>query len=250
MERILEEAPRFFTGANLALLLEAAGLTLAMTLVGCLIGFALAFLLVYLRQTPGLWALPLRLVCIAYVEVFRRIPFLVVIYLVLFFIQAVTPDASLFAIAVIAICLYAVAYTADIIRGGLESVPRTQVEAAEAMNLTRFQATTMVVLPQAWPVIVPPAIAFAVSFIKDTALVSQIGVFELTFRGRELNNQGYSGVLVFGTIALCYFALSFPLSLLGQHLEARLATPRGQRSARHLRGAGGPSGDRPVGGEG
>jgi polar amino acid transport system permease protein len=206
MERILEQIPRFFSGPNMTLLLEAAGLTLAMTLTGCLIGFGLAFVLVYLRQTPGMWALPLRWICITYVEVFRRIPFIVVIYLVLFFIQAVTPDASLFTIAVIAICLYAVAYTADII-----------------------------ILPQAWPVIVPPAIAFAVSFIKDTALVSQVGVFELTFRGKELNNQGYSGLLVFGTIALCYFLLSFPLSMLGQYLEKRLATPRGERRSRKIR---------------
>jgi polar amino acid transport system permease protein len=235
MERILEQAPRFFSSGNMALLLEAAGLTLAMTATGCLIGFFLAFVLVYLRQTPGLWAMPLRWICITYVEIFRRIPFIVVIYLVLFFIQAVTPDASLFTIAVIAICLYAVAYTADIIRGGIESVPRTQVEAAEAMNLSRLQTTLTIVLPQAWPVIVPPAIAFAVSFIKDTALVSQVGVFELTFRGKELNNQGFSGILVFGTIALCYFLLSFPLSLLGQHLEKRLATPRGQRRARKIR---------------
>ena len=78
------------------------------------------------------------------------------------------------------------------------------------------------------------AVAFAVSFIKDTALVSQVGVFELTFRGKELNNQGYSGILVFGTIAFCYFLLSFPLSLLGQYLEKRLGTPRGQRRTRKI----------------
>jgi len=232
MERIIEQLPRFFSGPNMLLLLEAAGLTLGMTIVGCLIGFALAFVLVFLRQTPGLIWFPLRLICILYVEVFRRIPFIVVVYLVLFFIQTVTPNASLFTIAVIAICLYAVAYTADIIRGGLESVPQTQVEAAQVMNLSRLQINLMVVLPQAWPVIIPPAIAFAVSFIKDTALVSQVGVFELAFRGKELNNQGFSGILVFGTIALCYFILSFPLSLLGQHLEKRLATPRGQRRSR------------------
>ncbi|MGD1888209.1 MAG: amino acid ABC transporter permease [Cohaesibacteraceae bacterium] len=235
MERIIEQLPRFFTLDNMVLLAQSAGLTLAMTAMGCLIGFGLAFVLVYLRQTPGLWALPLRLVCIAYVEIFRRIPFIVVIYLVLFFIQTVTTDASLFTIAVIAICIYAVAYTADIIRGGIESVAQTQVEAATAMNFSRLRTMVTVVLPQAWPVIVPPAIAFAVSFIKDTALVSQIGVFELTFRGKELNNQGFSALLVFGTIAFCYFLMSFPLSMLGQYLEKRLGTPRGQRSARSIR---------------
>ena len=229
MERILAQIPEFFAWQNMVLLGEAAAMTLAMTLVGCLIGFCLAFVLVYLRQTPGLWAAPLRFVCIACIEVFRRIPFLVVTYLVLFFIQALIRDASLFAVAVTAICIYATAYTAEIIRGGLESVPRQQVEAATTMNLGRLRTLIWVVLPQAMPVIVPPAIAFGVSFIKDTALVSQIGVFELTFRGKELNNQGYSAILVFGTIALCYFAISWPLSRYGHYLDKRLATPRGQR---------------------
>ena len=188
MERIIAQLPDFFTAANMALLGVAALMTLSMTLMGCLIGFGLAFVLVFLRQTPGNWALPIRVICILYVEIFRRIPFIVVVYLVLFFIQTVASNASLFTIAVIAICIYAIAYTADIIRGGIESVPQTQVEAARAMNLSRFQTMTSVVLPQAMPVIIPPAIAFAVSFIKDTALVSQIGVFELTFRGKLSGN--------------------------------------------------------------
>lgn len=235
MDRILSELPEFLSWNNLVLLGESALLTLAMTLVGCVVGFGLALVLVFLRTKPGVWAMPIRLLCILYVEIFRRIPFLVVIYLVLFFIQTVASDMSLFAIAVISICIYAIAYTADIIRGGIESVPHTQVEAAYAMNLSRLQTMWYCILPQAWPVIIPPAIAFAVSFIKDTALVSQIGVFELTFRGKELNNQGYSGVLVFGAIALCYFAMSFPLSMLGQHMEKRLATPRGQRRSRKIR---------------
>mgnify|MGYP001811972618 CR=1 FL=1 len=234
MERIWQQIPDFFTAGNMWLLADAALHTLSMTFVGCLAGFVFAFVLVYLRQTPGMWAAPLRMICILYVEVFRRIPFLVVIYLVLFFIQAVSTDASLFTIAVIAICIYAIAYTAEIVRGGIESVPLTQVEAARAMNFSRLQTLVMVVLPQAMPVIIPPAIAFAVSFIKDTALVSQIGVFELTFRGKELNNKGFSGILVFGTIAMSYFIISFPLSMLGQYLEKRLATPRGERRLRKI----------------
>src|SRR6185312_631877 len=139
-------------------------------------------------------------------------------------------DASLFAIAVIAVCIYSTAYTADIIRGGFESVARQQTEAAVAMNFSRWQTLVSVIIPQSWPVILPPAIAFGVGFIKDTALVSQVGVFELTFRGKELNNEGFSGILVFGTIALIYFGLSYPLSRLGSWLEIRLASSRGQKS--------------------
>ncbi|MFO1150534.1 MAG: amino acid ABC transporter permease [Alsobacter sp.] len=230
LDRLAREIPRFFSGPNIRLLAEAMGTTLTMTLIGCVLGFLLGFLVVYLRQTPGPWAAPLRIVAVAYVEIFRRIPFLVVTYLVLFFVSALIGDVSLFGIAVIAITIYATAYTADIIRGGVESVPRQQTEAAIAMNFTRWQIMTKVVLPQAWPVILPPAVAFAVSFIKDTSLVSQVGVFELTFRGKELNNMGFSGLLVFGTIALLYFVMSYPLSRFGLWLERRLAPSHHRRA--------------------
>jgi polar amino acid transport system permease protein len=235
LERLLRELPRFFSPDNLSLLAQGAGMTLALTFIGCLLGFLLAFLLVYVRQTPGWWAAPFRLAAIAYVEIFRRIPFLVVTYLVLFFIAVLIDNASLFLIAVVAICIYSTAYTADIIRGGFESVPRQQVEAAVAMNFSRWKTLTRVIMPQSWPVIVPPAVAFMISFIKDTSLVSQVGVFELTFRGKELNNMGFSGILVFGTIALLYFLMSYPLTRLGAWLENRLAASRHRQSQRQLR---------------
>jgi polar amino acid transport system permease protein len=239
LARLAGEIPRFFTPQKLALLLEAMGTTLAMTIIGCVLGFLLAFTIVFLRQTPGRLALPIRLVAILYVEIFRRIPFLVVTYLVLFFIQIFASDASLFAIAVIAICIYSTAYTAEIIRGGFESVARQQIEAAAAMNFSRWQTLKSVIIPQSWPVILPPAVAFAVGFIKDTALVSQVGVFELTFRGKELNNEGFSGILVFGTIALLYFAMSYPLSRWGRWLEQRLASSPSKRPQQRLRPAHG-----------
>jgi len=240
LARLAGEIPRFFTLQKLALLLEAMGTTLAMTIIGCVLGFLLAFAIVFLRQTRGRLALPIRLVAILYVEIFRRIPFLVVTYLVLFFIQIFASDASLFAIAVIAICIYSTAYTAEIIRGGFESVARQQIEAAAAMNFSRWQTLKSVIIPQSWPVILPPAVAFAVGFIKDTALVSQVGVFELTFRGKELNNEGFSGILVFGTIALLYFAMSYPLSRWGRWLEQRLASSPSKRPQQRLRPAHGP----------
>lgn len=229
MERIISQLPRFFSPENIGFLLQGMAMTLSLTVIGCVLGFLLAFVIVYVRQTPGWWAVPMRLVAIGYVEIFRRIPFLVVTYLVLFFIAAFVKQASLFLIALVAICIYSTAYTADIIRGGFESVPRQQIEAATAMNFSRWQTLTRVIMPQSWPVIIPPAIVFMVSFIKDTSLVSQVGVFELTFRGKELNNAGFSGILVFGTIALLYFVMSYPLTRFGAWLELRLAASRHHR---------------------
>ena len=103
------------------------------------------------------------------------------------------------------------------------------------MNFSRWQTFRHVVLPQAWKVILPPAFAFVVIFIKDTSLASQIGVVELTFAGKVLNNRGFSATLVFGTVLLLYFALSYPLSRLGGWLENRLASPRSQRPEQRLR---------------
>ncbi len=222
LERLADEIPRFFSWANMILLGEAMAITLSMTLVGCVFGFVFAFIIAFTRQIPGFLTLPLRTVAILFVEVFRRIPFLVVLFLVLFFIQAVARGTSLFTVAVVSICIYSTAYIADIIRGGFESVPRQQIEAARAMNFSRLQILGAIIVPQSWPVILPPAVAFMVGFIKDTSLVSQIGVFELTFRARELNNMGFSGILVFGVIAFLYFAISYPLTRWGQWLERRL----------------------------
>jgi polar amino acid transport system permease protein len=235
MTAILHQLPAFFSPGNMRLLLDAVGVTVALTVFGCGLGFIFAFLIVVVRQTPGRLALPVRGVAILFVELFRRIPFLVTSYLVLFFIAAIIRNPSLFTIALIAIAIYATAYSSDIIRGGFESIPRQQIEAAQALNFGRWRTMFHVIVPQSWPVIIPPMIVFVVAFVKDTSLVSQIGVFELAFRGRELNNQGFSGVLVFGVVALLYFVLSYPLMRFGQWLERRLATTRGQKSQRELR---------------
>jgi polar amino acid transport system permease protein len=82
----------------------------------------------------------------------------------------------------------------------------------------------MVILPQSWKVILPPAAAFVVMFIKDTSLASQLGVVELTFAGKMLVNRGFSPVLGFGAILVAYFILSYPLSRLAAYLEKRLAS--------------------------
>ena len=239
LHRLALEIPRFFTYYVIVLLLRAMGTTLLMSVAGCTSGFVLGFVLTWLRQTRRWWLLPVRVAAITYVEVFRRIPFLVILYLILFFIQAIDPDTSLFAIALIGICMLSTAYTAEIVRTGLESVPRQQIEAAMAMNFTAWQRMRLVVLPQAWSVILPPAFSFMVGFIKDTALVSQIGVLELTAAGKILNNRGFSALLVFGTILALYFLLSYPLSRLGTYAEARLAPSRHSRTDLPLRRAAG-----------
>ncbi|MDH3840428.1 MAG: amino acid ABC transporter permease [Chromatiales bacterium] len=222
--RLIEEAPMFFNYHNFVFIMEAMGRTLAMTVVGCSVGFFFGLLIAVLRQSSLPLLLPLRVLAIAFVETFRRIPFLVILFIVLFVIEPLLPGTSLFGIATVSICLLSTAFLSEIIRSGLESVPRQQIESARTLNFSSLQMLFTVVLPQSWRVIVPPATAFIVMFIKDTSLASQLGVIELTFAGKMLVNRGASPILGYGVILMCYFALSYPLSRLSAYLERRLAS--------------------------
>jgi polar amino acid transport system permease protein len=224
LDRIIEEMPRFFTYYNAVFVLKAMGTTLLLTALGCFIGFVIGFSIAAIRSTKALLLLPFRVLVTVYVEIFRRIPFLVILFIVMFATQVISRNISLFAIATISICLLSTAFLSEIIRAGMESVPRQQVEAAETLNFGFWRTQLRVVLPQSWKVIIPPAFAFMIMFIKDTSLASQMGVIELTFTGKSLMNRGFSPFLVYGVVLAGYFAMSYPLSRLGAYMEKRLAS--------------------------
>jgi polar amino acid transport system permease protein len=235
MLSLLHQIPLFFTYYNVMLLLWGIGSTIALTVAGCGAGFVIGALIVLVRIGQAIWLIPLQIVVITYVEFFRRIPFLVILYLVLFGAQAIDPTLSLFGVAVVSVCLLATAYLSEIIRAGIQSVQRPQIEAAVAMNFGFWRTMYEVVLPQAWKVLLPPATAFVIMFIKDTSLASQIGVIELMFTGKILANRSFSGLLVYSVILICYFVISYPLSRLAAWMERRLAAPTGTEPQRILR---------------
>ena len=250
LSRLMEEAPRFFTYYTSVFLLQAMLRTIGLTLFGCGFGFVCGFAIAALRLTHSPLLLPLRLLATVYVEVFRRIPFLVILFIVVFVVQAVRDDVSLFTIALVAICLLSTAFMSEIIRSGLESVPHLQIEAATVLNFGYWRTLLSVRLPQAWRVILPPGFAFVVMFIKDTSLASQMGVVELTFSGKVLMNRGFSPFLVYGVVLFAYFVLSYPLSRLGAYLEGRLASPRSRGPLKLLWSDPSPAGRSAVGGPG
>ena len=216
----------FATSYNLVFLLEAGLNTLLLSAAGCCCGFVLGFGVAVLRHTVGLTLLPVRVLGIAYVEIFRRIPFLVTLFLVFYGLQVLGIDVSVFWVAVGAAAVIGTAFLSEIVRGGFAAVPRAEWDAAATMNFSTWQTLRHVVVPQSWKVIVPPAFAFFLSFIKDSALASQIGVVELTYAGKVFNNRGVTPALAFGAVLIMYFLLSYPLARLGAHLEARLRRAR------------------------
>jgi polar amino acid transport system permease protein len=226
---LLQQIPQFLTWQNAEFFGRAMMTTLFMAVLGCGTGFLLGFLVVIIRRIHNPLFLPLRVIMIAYVEIFRRIPFLVLLFLVLFVSKGLGVDISLFTVACVSIVVVSTAFIAEIVRAGLDSVHPTQADTATAMNFSQIQILWYVVLPQAWKVILPPAFAFFVMFIKDTALASQVGVLELTQAGKYFNNLGYSALLSFGTILVLYFILSYPLTYLGWWIEARMKSSRQRR---------------------
>ena len=226
MDRILSQVPDFFGYYNLRFLVLALGTTFALSALGCVLGALFGCGLAILRLTTGWLSWPLRMLAIAYTEIFRRVPFLVTLMLVFFAFQLSGFNVSTFTVGCVTVVLIATAFLAEIARAGLASVHRNQWDAAEAMNFSMLQSVRYVILPQAWKIILPPAFGFFILFIKDTALASQIGVMELTYAGKVLNNKGVSPLLTFGTVLVLYFVLSYPLARLGAALERRLAPSR------------------------
>ena len=224
--QIADELPRFFNHYNLIFFAKALGVTFALSAIGCIVGFTLGFALAAVRMTTRPAARPLRIAATVFIELFRRIPFLVTLMLVFFIFQALNADLGMFTVALISVCLIATAFIAEIVRSGLESVHQNQWDAALTLNFSYLQTLRMVIVPQAWKIILPPVFGFFVLFIKDTALASQIGVIELAFAGKTMNNKGFSATLVYGTVLALYFMLSYPLARFGHYLERRLAPTR------------------------
>ena len=235
LDQTIAELPRIFTPYNLLLLGQAALTTLLLSAVGCLAGLVLGFGLALARGTRAWLLLPLRALAFLYAEVVRRVPFLVTLMLFFFGAQVVGFDLAPLTVALIATSVISTAFVGEIIRSGLASVRPAQIEAATVMNFSPWQRLRLVALPQAWPLILPPVFGYFVLFIKDTALASQVGVLELTDAGKILNTKGFSSFLVYGTVLVLYFAVSYPLALLGSHLESRLGAPRHPRPRGPLR---------------
>jgi polar amino acid transport system permease protein len=226
MAHLVAQFPRFFTFHNGIFLLEALLRTLGLTAIGCGVGLILGFAIAVLRRTRALLLAPIRALSILFIELFRRIPFLVTLLLVFYASQVLGFELPLLGIASISVSLIATAYISEIVRAGLDSVHPNQWDSAAVCNFSLTQTLWLVVVPQAWRVILPPAFAFFLLFLKDSALASQIGVVELSYAGKVLNNRGFAPALSFGAILLLYFVLSYPLTQIGQRMEAYLSRSR------------------------
>ncbi len=201
------------------LLLSGLGLTLAVSLCALGVSVALGTLLGIARvfRVPLLGALGN-----AYVEIVRGIPLIVLLSVVYYGLPALGLTLGGFPAAVLALGLYSAAYTSEIVRGGLGSVPVGQIEAGRSLGLSRAQALRFVVLPQAWRVALPALGNEFVSLILGSSLASAVTLQELFAQGKYITGATYRQFEVYAVLALVYFLLTFALTRLVRALERRL----------------------------
>lgn len=203
--------------------------TLAVTLGAFVLG---AFLAVPLTAARRSEIAVLRWIGTTYVEVVRGIPPLPWLFLAFFALPAFGIRMTPLLTGIIVFGLIAAAYLTEIYRSGFGAVPAGQLEASQALGLGRFHTYSRVLVPQAVRSILPGAVAYLIGLLKDSALVSAIGVKDITAIALVENRQSGEGLTVFLSAALLYLTMSIPIGLIGRWLGARLkvsSSHRGQR---------------------
>ncbi|WP_457554196.1 amino acid ABC transporter permease [Desulfobacula sp.] len=158
-----------------------------------------------------------------YVSFVRGTPFVVQIFIIFFILPEWGIQLEAFAAALLAMAIMGSAFICEIVAGGINSISKGQWEAATSSGLTLIQQLRLVIVPQAMKVILPPLVGQYVLLIKDTSVVSVIGVMELTRVGWVTVVRIPEGLMVFSLVGILYFSISYPLILLSNYLERKMA---------------------------
>lgn len=165
------------------------------------------------------------------VEAVRSVPLLLQMFFIFFGLPALGIQTPVFLSAVLAMTLWMGANLAEVIRGAIESIPRGQLEAGVSTGLTYWQAMRFIILPQALRRMLPPFVGLCTILIKDTSITAIIGVFELTRAAQETIERTFRTFELYLVVAVMYFLICFPLTLLSRSLERRLGGPDHPRAA-------------------
>ena len=207
---LMRSLPFFMKGVWMTV--AVAGLSLIFgTIIGFIAGIMRAGRNKILRAIVGVW-----------VDLIRGTPFLVQVFIIFFILPGIGIELEAFPAAVIALTNLTASFICEIVAGGILAVPKGQREAATAAGLSQYQQLRFIVLPQAMRTITPPLVGQYVLLIKDSSVVSAIGVVDITRVGWLTVQRIPEGLMVFGLVGLLYFAICYPLINLSGYLERRM----------------------------
>ena len=205
-------------------------LTLVLALTSIVVSLPLGILLALGRRAESLPVV--MYLCIAFIELFRAVPLITVLFMAVNMIPLFLPQGYSFdnvVMALIALTLFFGAYLAEVVRGGLQAIPKGQFEAASSIGLNYYKSTRLIVLPQALKIVIPGIVNTFIAMTKDTSLVMIIGLFDILMITKSsitdakwlgLEWEGYAFV------GLLFWILCFSMSRYSQWLEKRLDTDR------------------------
>ncbi|QPC88349.1 ABC transporter permease subunit [Mesorhizobium sp. NBSH29] len=204
---------------TLPLILSGLSTTLLLGITCIVIGFVAGIVLAILRlYAPQ----PLKFITVAYIDVFRSIPVLVLLFIVYYALPFAGIRLTSFTAAASAISMISAAYSAEIIRAGIEAIPRGQFEAARALGLHFYSTMAKVILPQAIKIVVPPLTSNAINVVKDTALASVVAMPDLLKQANQAQALAANPTPLI-TAAIIYLLILLPLVRLVGVLEKHMA---------------------------
>jgi polar amino acid transport system permease protein len=207
---LMRSMPFFLKGVWMTVAISGLSL-IAGTLIGFICGIMRAGRNKILRAIIGAW-----------VDLIRGTPFLVQVFIIFFILPSAGIELEAFPAAVIALSNLTASFICEIVASGILAVHKGQREAATASGLSEYQQLRFIVLPQAMRTIMPPLVGQYVLLIKDSSVVSAIGVVDITRVGWLTVQRIPEGLMVFGLVGLLYFAICYPLINLSGYLERRM----------------------------
>jgi polar amino acid transport system permease protein len=201
-------------------LIDGIKFTLWLTFGGTVLGIVLAVPLALIRAThaPAWLTIPATI----WVELFRGTPLLLQLFYVYFVLPEVGVRLSPATAAIIALGFNYSAYLSEVLRAGIQAVPRSQWEAAETLGISTLQTWRRIILPQASRISLPAVGNYIIAMFKDTALAATISVTDLLYSGQIIAQETFEYVQVYTVVFILYFAMSYPASLGVRYLERRL----------------------------
>ena len=202
-------------------LLQSLPMTALLWFAAQVLGLLLAVPIAACRMSRNRW---LRTIAVWYIEIFRGIPTLVLLFIVFFGLSSAGFNLTSVIASILALGVSASAYQAESIRSGFEAVPIQQYEAAIALSLPRGIRLSKVLLPQAMPVVLEGLVAFSIQMLKETALASLLGVAEVMSIAYYLVQRGVDGTIVFAITGLLYLILCVLLAGIAGLIGRRAGT--------------------------
>lgn len=202
---------------NLGIFFEGAALTLQISALALIISIPIGVIIGLLRVSSNKI---LSLIATLYVEFMRGVPLLVLLIWI-YFVMGQFLNLGAYWSAVLGLAIFSGAFIAEIVRSGIQSVPRGQLEAARSSGMSYMQAMMLVILPQAVRTVLPPMASQFIILIKDSSLVSTISVVDLTLVGKNLVATTFRSLEVWTFIALLYFVMTFTLSQIIRYFERK-----------------------------